>query len=447
MPFSLGAGKIEVREKNGISEGTESMAGRKSSFFREMVKGITVCILAVFMALLVGGVLWASEGFPLPGRDRTETVTAASTQQAEKQGKLSVEVPTVYVVTPTESVAENEDPDKDAQDGEETRDAEEPQEETTEPAPTEEQEDVTLLFAGDLYLTEQLQEKYSRNGISAAATAELLNVTRGADIFMLNQEFPFGTTGEAADKQFTFRVDPKYVTAEMELGVDIVTLANNHMLDFGRGPLTETLSALDGAGILHVGAGQNLEEAKALKTMEAGGRTIGFLGATRVIPEHSWNASSGSSGLFTTYEPQKLLAQIQAAKQQCDYVVVFVHWGIEKNTTPEDYQKSLARQYIDAGADVVIGAHPHVLQGVEYYNGKPIFYSLGNFIFANRTYETMMAELTLTDSGVAVRVIPCVSASNQMGLMNDGERAGFYERLQALCFGGVAIDEAGNVLE
>ena len=128
-------------------------------------------------------------------------------------------------------------------------------------------------------------------------------------------------------------------------------------------------------------------------------------------------------------------------------MAVYVHWGVERNTEPEEYQKSLARQYIDAGADAVIGAHPHVLQGIEYYQGKPIFYSLGNFIFANRTYETMMAELTVTDSGVDVRVIPCVSADNQMGLMNSSERVGFYSRLQDLCFGSVSIDGDGKVSE
>ena len=439
MPFSLGAGKIEVREKNGISEGTESMAGRKSSFFREMVKGITVCILAVFMALLVGGALWAAEGFSAPGKSAEVLADAGmdslENADTEKTGKLSVEVPTVHVLTPSgkseasEAWAE-ESEGAEASDGENRK------------------EGVTLLFAGDLFLTDVLQEKYERNGISAAATSDLLSITRGADIFMLNQEFPFGTTGEAMeDKQYTFRVDPKYASVLPELGADIVTLANNHMLDFGRGPLAETLTALDGAGILHVGAGQNLEEAKALKTMEAGGRVIGFLGATRVIPEHSWTASRSNSGLFTTYDPTKLLGEIQAAKQQCDYVVVYVHWGIERNTEPEEYQKSLARQYIDAGADAVIGAHPHVLQGIEYYQGKPIFYSLGNFIFANRTYETMMAELTITDDGTEVRVIPCVSTANQMGLMDGSGRAAFYGNLQGLCFGGVTIGEDGSVRE
>lgn len=413
------------------------MAGRKGSFFSELLKYISVSILAVFTALLVGGVLWAAEGFSVPGKSG-ETLA-----DAKEEGKLSVEVPTVQVVQPAEKDNAGENPDAENPDVFLEEEAPNAPQDTAEP-----KENVTLLFAGDLFLTDILQEKYDKNGASAAAAPELLSVTRSADIFMLNQEFPFGTTGEAVeDKEYTFRVDPKYVSLLPELGVDVVTLANNHMLDYGRGPLKETLEALDEAGILHVGAGQNLEEASALKTIEAGGWTIGFLGATRVIPEHSWTASRSNSGLFTTYDPTKLLGEIQAAKQQFDYVVVYVHWGIERNTEPEEYQKSLARQYIDAGADAVIGAHPHVLQGIEYYQGKPIFYSLGNFIFANRTYETMMAELTITDDGTEVRVIPCVSTANQMGLMDGSGRAAFYGNLQGLCFGGVTIGEDGSVRE
>ena len=441
---------------DGGSEGTESMAGRKSFFYREMIKYIRISILAVLMALLVGGALWAAEGFPLPGKSAEALADAGQDSMenadAAEEGKLSVEVPTVQVVTPS---GESETSETEAEESEsaessegENQNSEAGGSDTMEQDEVDSKEDVTLLFAGDLFLTDILQEKYDRNGISAAATSDLLSITRGADIFMLNQEFPFGTTGEAMeDKQYTFRVDPKYVSILPELGADIVTLANNHMLDFGRGPLTETLTALDGAGILHVGAGQNLQAASALKTIDVGGRTIGFLGATRVIPEHSWTASKSNSGLFTTYDPTKLVTEIQEAKKTCDYVVVYVHWGVERNTEPEDYQKSLARQYIDAGADAVIGAHPHVLQGIEYYQEKPIFYSLGNFIFANRTYETMMAELTVTDSSVNVRVIPCVSAGNQMGLMNSSERTGFFSRMQDLCFGSVSIDGDGRVSE
>ena len=121
-----------------------------------------------------------------------------------------------------------------------------------------------------------------------------------SDIFMANEEFPFSRRGTAAaDKQFTFRLPPEKVSMFQELGIDIVTLANNHALDFGTDALLDTCSTLDDAGILRVGAGANLEEAKKPVFMEAKGRKIGFLGASRVIPESSWNAASKEPGMLT----------------------------------------------------------------------------------------------------------------------------------------------------
>lgn len=315
----------------------------------------------------------------------------------------------------------------------------------TDAGQTPESEPVTLLFAGDLYLTELLQSKYSQQGISAAASSDLLSLLEEADIFMLNEEFPFGTTGEAMeDKQYTFRVNPSYITALTDLHVDLVTLANNHMLDYGTAPLTETIAALDGAGIAHVGAGENLEAAKAYQTFTVGGRTIAFLGASRVVPVGSWAASRYGAGVFTTYDPTALLEQIRAARAACDYVVVYVHWGIERNTQPEDYERTLARQYIDAGADAVIGAHPHVLQGIEYYQGCPIFYSLGNFIFNNGTYESMLVELTLEGEQTGVRLIPCMSTGNRMSLLGAGERPAFYQKMTDLSY-SVTVGADGSV--
>ena len=163
-----------------------------------------------------------------------------------------------------------------------------------------------------------------------------------------------------------------------------------------------------------------------------------------MIPEHSWNASSGSSGLFTTYDAAALVEQIQKAEESCDFTVVYVHWGIEKNTQPEEYQKTLARQYIDAGADAVIGAHPHVLQGIEFYQGKPIFYSLGNFIFSNGAYETMLVELTVGGTETEIRLIPCVSEANQMRLLEESAWPAFYQNLESLSF-GITIGDDGTV--
>lgn len=389
------------------------------AFFRGLLLGLTGSILVLALAV---GVCYFSGLLDFAGT---------------KEEALSLAVKPAGMGIAAELEAETEEGEREAE-------IEVPAD-VPEPAETSNEEGIRLLFAGDLYLTETLQDKYRRSGIQAAAAEELLTFLRDGDLFILNQEFPFGTTGEAMeDKEYTFRVPPDLVSVPVELGVDLVTLANNHMLDFGRSPLTETLETLDAAGIAHVGAGEDLEEAKALKTFEIQGKTLGFLGASRVIPEASWNASKYGSGVFTTYDAAQLVEEIGKAKESCDFVAVLVHWGIERNTFPEDYQKTLARQYIDAGADAVIGSHPHVLQGIEYYKGKPIFYSLGNFIFNNSAYESIVAELELAGDETRVRVIPCASEGNQMRMLSD--KQGYYERLQELSF-GVEILEDGRVAE
>lgn len=387
------------------------------AFFRGLLFGLIGSVLVLVLGI---GVCYFSGLLDFAGTKEEALSSSVKSAGAEMAADIKVE--------PEEQEAQIEMP------------AEMP--ELAEPS---KEEGIRLLFAGDLYLTELLQDKYRRTGIQAAATEELLTFLQEGDLFILNQEFPFGTTGEAMEeKEYTFRVPPDLVSVPVDLGVDLVTLANNHILDFGRGPLTETLEALDGAGIAHVGAGEDLDAAKALKTFEIQGKTLGFLGASRVIPEGSWNASRYNSGVFTTYDATQLVEEIRKAKESCDFVVVLVHWGIERNTFPEDYQKTLACQYIDAGADVVIGSHPHVLQGIEYYQGRPIFYSLGNFIFSNGPYESIVVELELTGDETRVCVIPCASEGNQMGLLSD--KQSYYQRLEELSF-GIQILEDGSVLE
>ena len=302
---------------------------------------------------------------------------------------------------------------------------------------------ITLLFAGDVLLSSHVLNAYdTAGGIGGVLDENIRKEIDAVDWFMVNQEFPFSNRGEAAeDKQFTFRLPPSRVNILQEMGVDMVTLANNHALDFGVEALLDTCTTLDDAGILRVGAGADLEEAKRLQTVELQGKTIGFLGATRVIPGYEWNAGASTPGMFTTYDPSLLLQEIQAAKKICDYVVVYVHWGVEKSTIPSDYQRTMGRQYIDAGADLVIGAHPHVLQEIEYYQGKPIVYSLGNFVFGSSIPQTMLLEVTLTeaeDSGAQspleaeLRMIPCRSAAGYTTMITDEAKVeAFHQQFQA----------------
>ncbi len=288
----------------------------------------------------------------------------------------------------------------------ETTAAEEPE---TENGP----EPCTLLFAGDVYLSQHVLNAYDKaGGIHGVLDDTIRAEIEAADIFMVNQEFPFTERGtQAADKQYTFRLPHDRLHLMNEMGIDIVTLANNHILDFGPEGITDSIAALNEAGIRYVGAGEDLEEAKKLEIMEVGGRKIGFLGLSRVYMAPDWAAGANHPGVFSTYDPTMALEEIAKADELVDYLVVYVHWGVERETTPKSYQQVMGRQYIDAGADLVIGSHPHVLQPVEYYNGKPIMYSLGNFVFGSSIPSTELFKVVLDeDGGITVTEIPCTSS-------------------------------------
>lgn len=309
---------------------------------------------------------------------------------------------------------------------------------------------VTLLFAGDVLLSDHVLNAYDKaGGIQGVLDDGIRKQIENADIFMVNQEFPFSNRGTAAeDKQFTFRLPPSRVNLLKEMGIHVVTLANNHILDFGTDPLIDSGKTLDAAGIDYVGAGENLERARKLLLREAGGKTIGYLGASRVYMDASWAATSGTSGVFSTYDSRQLVAEIEAASDLCDYLVVYVHWGIERDTMPQEYQRALAVNYIDAGADLVVGSHPHVLQGLEYYKEKPIVYSLGNFVFGSSIPKTALLKVELTDERHetgSISMIPCTSSAGYTKLMTDEEKVRqFYKDMTEISF-GVEIGDDGVI--
>lgn len=306
---------------------------------------------------------------------------------------------------------------------------------------------ITIAFAGDVLLSDHVISAYDKAGsVDGILGKSLQEQIAKADIFMVNEEFPFSSRGSAAaDKQYTFRLPPDRVHIMNELGVSLVTLANNHALDFGTDALLDTLTTLDGAGIPSVGAGENLERAKRLETMEINGRTIGFLGASRVIPVGSWNAGADAPGMLTTYDPAILAEEIKKAREVCDFVVVYVHWGIERSEKPEGYQRTLGETYIDMGADLVVGSHPHVLQGIEYYKGKPIVYSLGNFVFGSSIPRTALLLAQIEEDELKLQLIPCTSSAGLTNEITDeSKKAEFYRYMESISF-AVTFDEEGTV--
>lgn len=320
-------------------------------------------------------------------------------------------------------------------------------EEVQEEIPEEETaKEITMVFSGDILLSSYVLNNYENRGIDGVVSEELLREMQNADLTMVNEEFPFSARGtQAQDKQFTFRVDPSYVKILQEMGIDVVTLANNHALDYGTEALSDSFQTLDDAGIAYVGAGDSRERAAEAYITELGGKTFGFLAASRVIPEVSWNIDNQQPGMLCTYDSTALCEAIKKAKENCDYVAVYVHWGIERENMPQDYQRQLGKAYIDAGADIVIGSHPHVLQGIEYYNGKPIVYSLGNYIFNQSIEKTMLLKVTVSpENETMLQIIPASASGAKTQKMDADSSAELYQFMEEISF-GVSVTEDGMI--
>lgn len=311
---------------------------------------------------------------------------------------------------------------------------------------TDELASVTLSFAGDVHFSELAVQNYDKKGISALADDEMLSYMQKADLFVLNHEFVFSNRGEAMEnKEYTLRSDPKYVKILQELGTDVVSIANNHILDFGQDAFLDTMKTLDDAKIAYAGGGRNIEEASAPVVHHIGGQSFALFAATRVSPSYDWYANSKRPGILQTYDATDLNNAISEAEDQYDHIIVLVHWGIERNEIPEEYQRTLAKGYIDAGADLIIGGHPHVLQGFEYYKGVPIVYSLGNYLFGNRTGETILLNAIFDKDGeLEIQLIPCERVNGILTRIQEPTK--LFDHLTDISF-GAAISHGGTLIE
>lgn len=249
--------------------------------------------------------------------------------------------------------------------------------------------------------------------LESVLSKDIIDCFRSADIMLLNNEFTFSKRGKPLDrKAYTFRADPKWVSVYDELGVDIVSLANNHAYDYGADAFADTLETLFDAGVPYIGGGKDIDEASKPFYFIVNGYKYAFTAATRaekykLTPE----ATKTSSGVLRTYDPEKYIGVISSAAKESDYVIAYVHWGKEGSHDIEEGLPEMGAAFIDAGADIVIGSHAHVLQGIDFYNGKPIVYNLGNFLFNAKTMDTGILELTADDElKMTYRFIPCIQS-------------------------------------
>lgn len=257
--------------------------------------------------------------------------------------------------------------------------------------------EARLLFVGDILPLEDRDYLTRMCALIAGADLAVGNLECSLSTHGRPTPLKLDARGALLPNEFLFRAPPSQAQRLAAAGVDAVTLANNHAMDFGGEALLETLGALDVAGLAHAGAGPDLRAARQPAIVEVGGLTVALLAycSERTLPGTDHFAATertagvvfacAGEGAAPTPECRTLLrADIRAARAAADFVVVSFHWGDETVDEPTPLARALGRHAVNCGADLVIGHHPHVLQGIELYRGRPIAYSLGNFAFATR---------------------------------------------------------------
>lgn len=276
-------------------------------------------------------------------------------------------------------------------------DAEEPRHTISESEPT-----LELIAVGDIMLARAIGHIMAEHNDWTYPFRELREMTTAADLAVGNLEGPISERGVQQGSIYSFRADPRTITGLTDAGFDVLTVANNHMWDYGPDAFRDTLAHLSLAGMHATGGGDDALSAHTPVIRTANGIRVAFLGYTNLIPKA--RDTSNASPAIAYLDPEVATADIIRAGQEADIVVVLVHWGEEYQTRASGMQRDTARALIDAGATLVIGHHPHVVQEIEPYGTGLIAYSLGNFVFDQNfspdTRRGLALRVTLDKDGI-----------------------------------------------
>jgi poly-gamma-glutamate synthesis protein (capsule biosynthesis protein) len=258
---------------------------------------------------------------------------------------------------------------------------------------------VTLVFGGDVDLDRTTRAAIANGGVDAP-WRYLAPTIRAADVAMLNLECSVSRRGAPEVKSYRFRGDPAAMAGAKNAGVDVLSSANNHAIDYGFGAFADTLDTVRRNGIASVGAGRNLAEAQRPAVFTVNGRRVAFLGISAIIPAPKWKAGAASPGV--AYDDGAQIArQVRDAKRVADIVIPYFHWGVEYTYAPSAAQRRAARAAIRAGATMVVGTHPHVLQPIEVVDGHLVAWSLSNLVFQSNpaSVHTELLKVTINRDG------------------------------------------------
>ncbi|HEX2851148.1 MAG TPA: CapA family protein [Acidimicrobiales bacterium] len=258
---------------------------------------------------------------------------------------------------------------------------------------------VRVGFAGDVHGVGRVGATLA-SGMNPLAPIAATFATN--DVNVVNLETAVGSAGAPQAKQYVFQSPPSLLSALRAAGVGVVNLANNHALDYGAAGLLETIDLARAAGLAIVGAGRDSSEAYAPAVIATPGGSVAVIGLSQVVPP-GWAAGPGRPGVASVYDLASATNAIRAARAAADHVVVMIHWGIERDVCPSGLQRATAAALVAAGAEVVAGGHPHVLQGLTTVGGSMVAYSLGNFVWYDNSPPadlTGVLSVELAQSGV-----------------------------------------------
>ncbi|HVZ10868.1 MAG TPA: CapA family protein [Candidatus Paceibacterota bacterium] len=262
------------------------------------------------------------------------------------------------------------------------------------PPPAIHKDETTLLFVGDIMLSRDVGALMASKNDFTWPFQRSAAVLSAADLTFANLENPVSAGGVKVGSIYSFRADPRTLQGLQYAGIDVVSIANNHIWDYGPVAFGDTLHNLASASIAYVGGGQNAAAAHDGVVKDASGFKVGFLAYTNLLPAGAAATDSGPGAALVNTDAQqaRMVEDIQKMKLRSDFVVVSFHWGDEYQPAHNTLQEKLGHLAVDAGADLVIGHHPHVVQDIEQYKGVPIVYSLGNFVFdQDFSYDTTHA--------------------------------------------------------
>jgi poly-gamma-glutamate capsule biosynthesis protein CapA/YwtB (metallophosphatase superfamily) len=246
----------------------------------------------------------------------------------------------------------------------------------------------TIVAVGDIMLSGSAKPLLRKKGYDYSFSDQALSeLVMNADLATANLECPVIKKGVAyKGKKFVFSADPASIKAIKKAGFDMLSLANNHIMDYGEEGLSSTINCCLKSGIVCSGAGADLALARKAGILKRKGITFGLLSYSMTYPEEFWATSDSAGAAYG--DKNAVIEDIQKTKKEADVVIVNFHWGEELAESPKAYQVAMAHLAVDSGADIVVGHHPHVPQPIEIYKGKPVFYSLGNYAFGSYSKKT-----------------------------------------------------------